>query len=163
MLHRQRLGRFLTWALALLVAGCGFHVQGRYDLPRSLANVRVETQDRQTDFYNALRASLLTAGARLDGAAEAAATVRILDDRTSERVLTVSARNIPTAYRLSYRVKLAVEYQGRELMAAEEHELTREYSFDERALLAKQRERDALTQALGEDLAALVMRRLATL
>jgi len=43
------------------------------------------------------------------------------------------------------------------------HTVTREYSFDERALLAKQREREVLQQALADDLVALIMRRLATL
>ncbi len=40
------------------------------------------------------------------------------------RILTVSARNTPTAFLLSYRIKVAVEYQGRELLPAEEHTLT---------------------------------------
>jgi LPS-assembly lipoprotein len=148
---------------ALSLPGCGFRLQGRHELPRSLAAVRIDTQDLQSDFYTALRGSLLIAGSRLEGAPEAVATIRILEDGTSERVLTVSARNTPTAYELSYRVKVSVEYQGRELMPPEEHILGREYSFDERALLAKQRERDALEQALAEDLAALIMRRLAAL
>ena len=62
---------------------------------------------------------------------------------------------------LSYRIKVAVEYQGRELLPAEEHTLSREYSFDETQLLAKQRESDILRQALADDLAALLMHRLA--
>lgn len=159
--HAAALALLLLALLAL--PGCGFRLQGRHDLPRSLAAVRIDTQDQQSDFYDALRASLLTAGARLEGAPEAVATIRILEDGTAERVLTVSARNTPTAYQLSYRVKVAVEFQGRELMPPEEHTVSREYSFDESALLAKERERDALAQALAEDLAALVMRRLATL
>jgi len=52
-------------------------------------------------------------------------------------VLTVSARNIPTAFLLSYKVQLSVEYQGRELLAPETHTVTREFSFDESAVLAK--------------------------
>ena len=146
-----------------LAAGCGFHLQGRYDLPRSFAAVRLEAADTQTAFCSALRAALLADGARLDGAPAASATVRVLDDSAAQRVLTVSAHNIPTAYVLSYRVRLAVEYQGRELMAPEEHLVTREYSFDERTLLAKERERDTLTQALADDLVGQVMRRLAAL
>lgn len=154
-----------TLALAglALLAGCGFHLQGRAGLPRMLASVRIEASDTQSDFYSALRAALLTAGARLDGPAASAATIRILDDATSERVLTVSALNIPTAYQLSYQVKVAVDLQGRELLPPEEHTLVREYSFDERALLAKERERDTLIQALADDLASQIMRRLASL
>jgi LPS-assembly lipoprotein len=150
---------------ALLCAGCGFHLEGREQLPRTLASLRVEAGDEQTDFVHALRARLATAGARLDADAqgEGSARIHVLVDSTSERVLSVSARNVPTAYELSYRVRLSVESGGRELMAPEEHVLTREYSFDERSLLAKSREREALYQALAEDLAALYLRRFATL
>ena len=148
----------------LLLAACGFHLQGRTQLPRSLASARIETRDSQSDFYSALRASLLSSGARLDGPMADAATIHILSDDVSERVLTVSAtRNIPTAFLLSYSVRISVDFQGRELLAPELHTVTREYSFDERALLAKQREREALQQALADDLVALIMRRLAAL
>ena len=148
----------------LLLAACGFHLQGRTQLPRSLASARIEARDSQSDFYSALRASLLGSGARLDGPLADAATIHILSDDVGEQVLTVSAtRNIPTAFMLSYRVRISVDYQGRELLAPELHTVTREYSFDERALLAKQREREVLQQALADDLAALIMRRLAAL
>ena len=153
----------VSLALVVSLGGCGFHLQGRNDLPKVLANARIETQDRQSDFYSALRASLISAGAALDGVAADVATIKVIEDEISERVLTVSARNIPTAYQLSYRIKIAVESKGRELMAPEEHVVTREYNFDERAMLAKQREREALAQALADDLAALVMRRLSSL
>lgn len=153
----------LALAPLMWLAGCGFHMQGRVALPRSLANAHIETTDRQSDFYSSLRAALNAAGTRLDGAEADAATVRILADDSSERILTVSARNTPTAFLLTYRIKVAVDYQGKELLPAEEHTLTREYSFDESELLAKQRESDYLRQALADDLAALVMHRLAAL
>ena len=158
----MRLRQLLALA-PLLLAGCGFHLQGRHDLPRSLASVRLEAGDEQTDFYAGLRAALLVAGSRLEAAPPGAATIHVLEDRSGERVLTVSARNIPTAYLLNYRVQVSVDYQGRELLAPEVHTVTREYSFDERALLAKQRERDTLQRALADELVALVMRRLAAL
>lgn len=147
----------------LLFTGCGFHLQGRHELPRSLVSARLLTADPQTDFYAALRAALLSAGARLDGEPGSAATIRISADTSTERVLTVSQFNIPTAYLLSYRVEVSVDYQGHELLAPEVHTVTREYSFDERALLAKEREREVLRQALADDLVALLMRRLAAL
>lgn len=155
--------RALILAPILVSAACGFHLRGRADLPRSLADVRLDASDRQSDFYSALRAALNASGSRLDAASTDAATIRILEDRSSERVLTVSARNTPTAFLLAYTVKVAVDYQGRELLAPEAHTLTREYSFDENALLAKNRERDTLRQALADDLVTLVMHRLAAL
>jgi LPS-assembly lipoprotein len=155
--------RTLLLVPCVLLAGCGFHLQGRVTLPRSLANVQIEATDQQSDFYSSLRTALSAAGSKLDGPAADSATIHILTDSSSERVITVSARNTPTAYALDYKVKLAVEYQGRELLPAEEHALTREYSFDETELLAKQRESEMLRQALADDLVALVMRRLAAL
>ncbi len=156
--------RALGCALSLALAGCGFHLQGHVDLPRALANSRLEASDKQSDFYSSLRDSLHTAGAQLDGPDTAdTAVIQILEDSSSERVLTVSARNTPTAYVITYRVKVAVQYQGKELLPAEEHTATREYSFDETELLAKNRESAYLTQALADDLAALFMRRLAAL
>jgi LPS-assembly lipoprotein len=161
---RRRIhARILALAPVLLLVACGFHLQGRTDLPRSLASVRIEASDEQSDFYVGLRAALETSGAQLDATGSNAATIRILQDSSSERVLTVSARNTPTAYLLAYRIKVAVEYQGRELLPPEEHILTREYSFDENALLAKNRERDTLREALAADLVTVVMHRLAAL
>ncbi len=155
--------RLLAALSLLLVGGCGFHLQGTNSLPRSLASARVEAVDDQSDFCHGLRAALLAAGTRLDAEAGDAPVIRIISDGTADRVLTVSTRNVPTAYELSYHVRIAVFAGGRELIAAEDHTLTREYSFDERSLLAKQRERETLAQALADDLVALVMRRLATL
>jgi LPS-assembly lipoprotein len=155
--------RIMALAPFLLLVSCGFHLQGRADLPRSLASVRIEAGDEQSDFYAGLRAALEASGAQLDATGADAATIRILQDSSNERVLTVSARNTPTAYLLAYRIKVAVEYQGRELLPPEEHILTREYSYEENEQLAKNRERDTLRQALAADLVTVVMHRLAAL
>ena len=160
--HRSKLAAGVG-GLLLMLGGCGFHLQGHVELPRSLANARLDASDEQSDFYVSLHRSLATAGARFDGPVADAAIVHILEDSSSDRVLTVSARNTPTAFLLSYRVKVAVEYQGRTLLPAEEHTVSREYSFDETELLAKQRESDILRQALADDLAALIMQRMAAL
>jgi LPS-assembly lipoprotein len=149
----------LTMVVLLALGGCGFHLQGRADLPKSFAAARIDAPDPQSEFAARLAQALRGAGARLDGDAAPAAVVHVLEDHVGERVLTVSARNIPTALEVSYSVKVAVEYQGREILPAEEHVLRREYSFDEREVLAKQRERDDLVAALADDLVALMMRR----
>ncbi|MFO1401418.1 MAG: LPS assembly lipoprotein LptE [Steroidobacteraceae bacterium] len=157
---------FVAWSVAglalLALAGCGFHLQRPAALPASLESLRIETEDPQSEFYHALRQQLQDAGADTDGGAADAATLRILRDGTAERVLSVSARNVPTEYELSYSVRLVVSAGGRELLPVEEFTLTRDYSFDETALLAKQHEREALSAALARDLASVVMRRLAS-
>jgi LPS-assembly lipoprotein len=154
----------LLFAVALLSA-CGFQLQGRQGLPASLSRVTVEADERQSDFASSLRGALRTAGATLaDRPGEGVARVRVLRDQVTERVLTVSARNIPTDFELTYDVRVAVDGpDGQPLMAAEDLSLTRVYSFDERKLLAKEREKDLLLSSMARDMTSVVLRRLGTL
>jgi len=167
-------------ALTLMLAACGFQLQGRQVLPPVLEQVRLDAVDRQSEFTCALRATLTASGSRLvegpqapggagtaaadaSAANAAAAEVNILHDEVTERVLSVDARNIPTDYELTYKVEIQVRAQRRELLAPEYFELSRIYSFDERRQLAKDREKDILREALARDLAGVVTRRLSTL
>ncbi len=56
-----------------------------------------------------------------------------------------------------------VRADGWELIAVQPFELYSIFSFDERKLLAKERERDILREALARDMASVVTRRLSTL
>jgi LPS-assembly lipoprotein len=151
-------------AVLVLLGGCGFRLQGRVQLPPTLAAAWVDPSDAQSDFCHALRAALIASGTTLqDSAVAGAATIRILQDGLSERVLTVSAQNVPTAYELIYTVRVSVSANGAELMAPETHAVYREYSFDETRLLAKERERETLSAAMADELVTRVMRRLSSL
>jgi LPS-assembly lipoprotein len=158
--------RALAMGLAALACGgCGFRLQGSVTLPRSIALVRIETRDTESDFYIELRKALLASGARIDesGQDPAATVIRIDTDSSADQILTVSALNVPTEYELRYTVQFAVISGGRELIAPESHVLVRDYSFSESALLAKQREQGILSDALARDLVSVLMRRLASL
>ena len=133
-------------------------------MPQSLATVRLQPADEQSDFTRALRASLKASGARLTAVAtDEGATVRISRDELTERMLSVDARNIPTDIELTYHVEVEVRAAGRELMPKETFELTRAFSFDERKNLPKEREKDILREALARDMASVVARRLSAL
>jgi LPS-assembly lipoprotein len=147
-----------------LITGCGFHLQGRTPLPQAFAYTYIDTKDEQTDFVQDLRKALIASGAkviRTEGSS--GATIEVHDDALTERVLSVSARNIPTEYELTYTVKFSVTSGGNSLIDNEEIAASRDFSFDETQLLAKEREQEILREALARDLVALVMRRLAAL
>ncbi len=147
-----------------MLAGCGFQLQGRQAMPERLATLQLDATDRHSDFNRALRSSLGASGVKLvDTAGAGGAVVRILRDTVSERVLSVDARNIPTDFELTYEVEVDVRAGGEELMAPEPFTLSRIYSFDERKLLAKEREKDLLREALARDMASVVLRRLSSL
>ena len=94
---------------------------------------------------------------------QASAIIRIRKDDSGQRVLSVSARNTPEEYEVFYTVEYSVESQTGELIAPQTLQLARDYSYDTRAVLAKQREEALLREALARDLAGIVIRRLATL
>jgi LPS-assembly lipoprotein len=150
---------------ACLISGCGFHLQGSVPLPHTLAVVRIDTNDTQSDFYVGLRKALMAAGTRIDdeGKDESAAVIHIIADSSAERILTVSTLNVPTENELTYTLKFSVSLGSHELIAPEEHHLIRDYSYSESAQLAKERERAILSEALANDLVSVVMRRLASL
>ena len=85
------------FAVMLLLAGCGFQLQGRRVMPPVLSTLRLEVLDEQSDFTRALRAALKSSGSRLVAENSAdGAMVRIRRDELTERVLSVDARNIPS-------------------------------------------------------------------
>jgi LPS-assembly lipoprotein len=155
------------WGLApllVLLAGCGFHLQGRQPLPAQFAYTYVETQDEQTDFVQDLRKALIASNVNvIRTKGSSGAVIDVHEDELTERILSVSARNIPTEYELTYRVKFSVMSGDKTLIDKEEISATRDISFSESQLLAKEREQEILRAALARDLVALVMRRLAAL
>jgi LPS-assembly lipoprotein len=148
-----------------LIGGCGFHLQGSAPLPRSLAVVRIDAIDTQSDFYFGLRKALMAAGTSIDDDShnDSNAVIHIINDSAAERILSVSTLNVPTEYELTYVLKFSVTLGAHELIAAEEHRLVRDYSYSESALLAKEREKSILSEALANDLVSVVMRRLSSL
>jgi LPS-assembly lipoprotein len=146
------------------LAACGFHLQGRQPLPAAFAHTYIDAKDEQTDFVQDLRKALIASGSKvIRTQGSSGATITVHDDALTERVLSVSARNIPTEYELTYKVEFTVTADGKPLIEHEEISATRDLSFDETQLLAKEREQEILREALARDLVALVMRRLAAL
>jgi LPS-assembly lipoprotein len=157
--------RVLAFSMtAISVSSCGWHLQGTSRLSEAAAVTYIDTEDRYSDFHRALRERLRASGARLvEKPEDATAIVRIREDQSGQRVLVVSARNTPEEYEVFYRVEYSVSNQTEQVIEPHRIELTREYSYDATAVLAKQKEQAVLREALARDLAGLVVRRLSAL
>ena len=161
---RRLLQRAMVTALIVVQSACGFQLQGRTILPVTLVSAVLEVPDEQSDFAQGLRRALADSGAVLQrGVHPDAVVIRILSDQVTEKVISVSAGNIPREYELTYQVQISVTQGEKELLTAEDLSVSREFSFDERQELAKQREKEVLRTALAQDLVGRVMRRLASL
>ena len=164
-MSEPRARRWTCALAAVLLGGCGFHLQGHTPLPPVVRTPFLEAPDRQSDFIQYLRHALLSNGAQLTPEKDkASAVVSILRDSVARRVLSVSATNQPNQYEVTYTVGFTVSAPGgKELLPPQEVSATRSYSFDETLLLAKNHEEQILRQDMARDLADMVMRRLASL
>ncbi len=134
-------------AAAARSGGCGFHLQGSAPLPRSIALVRIETSRYRVGFlFRPAQGAARRRHAHRRGRPRPSATViHVLTDAVAQRVLTVSALNVPTEYELSYSLKFSVTASGSDLIEPESHVLVRDYNFSENAA-ARQGTRDAHLQ-----------------
>ena len=150
-------------ALALL-AGCGFHLRGQVPLPAAVAAPYIEAGDRYTPLYAALDERLRAAGAvPAADAASASAVIRLHVDETGRDLLSVTADNKPGEYEVYYAAEFSVTDGATELLERKQVRLTRDYGYDESAVLAKEHEEESLRVALAGEIADLILRRLAAL
>lgn len=151
----------LLGALSGAAAGCGFQLQGAGVLPDVVATTYVEVPDRFTEFHLRLTDALTARGVELTEIRdEAGAVLRILEDETGQRVLSVSARNTPQEYEVFYAVGFSLEAGGTSLIDNEFLVATRSYSYDPTQVLGMSAEEQVLREALAEDLARRVLRRI---
>ena len=124
----------------------------------------LETGDRYTPLYAAFEARLRAAGAKLaTDPASASAVIHLHKDETGRELLSVSARNTPGEFEVYYSVEFSVTTGSGELLARQQATLTRDFAYDENAVLAKEHEEESLRNALADELAGLILRRLAAL
>jgi LPS-assembly lipoprotein len=154
----------LAAVATLLLAGCGFHLQGAGALPSSMMRTFVGTQRPHSEFLVMLTDVLRQRGAEVLAApADGAAVLDIVTDETGQRVLSVSARNIPREYEVFYAVTFSLRVGSETLLSNESLVVTRAYTYDETQVLAKAAEEEILRKALAEDLARRVMQRIQAL
>ena len=152
-------------AIALFgLAACGFRLAGSEKLPPALARPYLSVKDPYTDFAREFERQLKSSGALVqDIRQDSTATIEVTKDLVEQRTLAVSARNIPTDYELIYTVTFAVNGPDTQLLAPQTITLSRDYSFQENELLAKEHEADMLRTQMARDLVSIAMRRLTRL
>jgi LPS-assembly lipoprotein len=154
----------LAAAAFLALPACGFHLRGEAPLPAVMSRPWIDTTDRYSPLYAALEQRLEAAGATLaPDAADASAVINLHLDDTGRELLSVTADNKPGEYEVYYAAEFSVSNGATELLSRKQVKLTREYGYNESAVLAKEHEEDSLRVALAEEIADLIMRRLAAL
>jgi LPS-assembly lipoprotein len=145
-------------------ASCGFRLQGVGDMPESLATTYIDTQDRYSVFYRNLVAELDRSGVDVvESPVHAGAVIRVSRDSFGQQVLTVSGRNVPTEYDVYYNIAFSVWINGEEALVEQALGLRQAYTYDPATVLGKNREEEAIRDALAVRLVRQVKRQLSLL
>jgi LPS-assembly lipoprotein len=124
----------------------------------------ISTEDRFSQFYRELRRNLRAAGVEvLDSPDGATATLSILFDFTDQRVLSVSARNVPTEFEVFYTVRYAITSGEQNLLEPQELTLTRDYTYDSTLVLGKAKEEQLMRDAIVDDLVRIVLKQISAI
>lgn len=151
----------LTLALSLLLPACGFQLRGAYQLPYE--SLHIALPDASVIGAGLKRQIRAGGGTRLvDTRDEAQGSFMQTADLRERQILSLNTagrvREVRLRYRFAYRV---VDPKGRELVPTTGIELTRDLTYDDSAVLAKEQEELILWRDMENDLVQQVLRRLA--
>lgn len=133
-------------------------------MPPEMSQTYISTADRHSLFYRKLRGALLDAGVEVvDSPVDATAVFSIFTDLTDQRVISVSARNVPREYEIYYTIVYELNTSAATLMAERTQTLTRDHTFDETKVLGKAKEEEVLRDAIADDLVRIVLMQLSSL
>ncbi len=151
-------------AICLLLAACGFQLRTQPNIPAEMSHTYIATSDRYSPFYRTFRDELEKAGVEVvSSPADATAVFSILSDVTDQRVLSVSAQNVPREYEVYYTINYSVENGSQSIMEPQSLTLTRDYTYNETLVLGKAREAELLRDAIVDDLVRIILKQLAAL
>jgi LPS-assembly lipoprotein len=147
----------------IALAGCGFELRRAPELRfRSIALAGFKPKSTLAD---ELRRQIGTSTTTIvvDSPAQAQVVLEALTDAREKSVVASTAfgqvRELQLRSRFGFRLRTP---QGRELIPATEILLSRDMSYSESAALAKEQEEEALYRSMQNDIAAQVLRRLAS-
>jgi LPS-assembly lipoprotein len=126
-----------------------------------MAKAYLDATDRNSEFFTSLRDALRLRGTEVLPSRDGAdAVLSILTDDTGQRVLSVTAQNVPLEYEVFYAVRFELAAGEQTLIEPESIVATRVYAWNENEVLGKSKEEEILQRALAEDLARRVVRRI---
>jgi LPS-assembly lipoprotein len=147
-------------ALAVLLAGCGFQLRGRADLP--FDTLYVEGMD-YSSFTGQLKRAIESGSAtRLTSSPDTAqAVLQLLGESQERQILALSAGGRVREFELRYRVRFRLhDGRGREWLPSDEVVLRRDLTYDDTQVLAKEQEAQLLFKDMQNDAVVQVLRRI---
>jgi LPS-assembly lipoprotein len=155
------LKKLLFVLLASALAGCGFHLRGAADLPFSSVYVASASSGIALDIARNIRAGTKV---KLAGdAKQAEAILELTGETRGKEILSLTGTGRVREFRLRYRVGFRVhDGKGNEYVPPSTLELTRDVTFNDSQVLAKESEEQLLYRDMQNDMVQQIMRRLSS-
>lgn len=152
--------RAAAFLVALLLAGCGFQLRGTAEVPFQTIHVAGATGGIALDLKRQIQAG--TSAKVLDAPAGADAILLFTHETRQKEILSLTGTGRVREFRLNYRVGFRVhDGKGNEYVPASSLLLSRDITFNDSEVLAKETEEELLFRDMQRDMVQQIMRRLA--
>jgi len=147
--------------VSLLVTGCGFH-------PRGMSEVTFKTisiQGNSLSMSRELRQTLKSNGIRvIENPEDAALLFEMINENNEKRILSLSGGGTVREYELVYKVSFRTRLPNTPLWSeAQTVQSRRNFSYNDKALLAKLDEENKLNADMHSEVVREIMRRLSAI
>lgn len=147
-------------ALAALLAACGFQLRGTANVPFETIHVPSATGGIALDLKRNIQAG--TNAKVVDDPKAAQAVLQFTQEHRQKDILSLTGTGRVREYRLIYRVGFRVhDGKGADYVPASTIEISRDITFNDSEVLAKEAEETLLIRDMQTDMVQQIMRRLA--
>ena len=151
----------LVLLVTLAAAACGFHLRGTADLPFSSVYVPGANAGIALDLARNLRAG--TNVKLVDNAKQAEAILELTGETRAKEILSLTGAGRVREFRLRYRVGFRVhDGKGNDYVPQSVLELTRDVTYSDADILAKESEEALLYRNMQGDMVQQIMRRMSS-
>jgi LPS-assembly lipoprotein len=147
-----------------LLASCGFHLRGEVPLAPPLKRMYLQSPDPYGELARNLRLGLTAAGVQLtDSASQAATVLEILNEKTTQQLLSVGGTQQTRQYNLLLSVTFQVHSpKGKVLIAPQTVTDTQALTVQADQILGGSNEQNNLYQQMRQDIVFTLLNRLAS-
>ena len=150
----------ITFILALLLAACGFQLRGTAALPFDTLYMPSTAAGIALDLKRNIQSGTRTKV--VDDPKQAQAVLEFAQELREKSILSLASTGRVREYQLRYRVAFRVhDGKGGEFLPMSAVQLTRDISFNDTDVLAKETEEQQLYRDMQFDMVQQIMRRLA--
>jgi len=152
--------KILPVLLAFTLAGCGFQLRGTADVPFETLYLPGATTGIALDLKRNIQSG--TRAKVVDDPKNAQAILQFTEETRNKEILSLTGTGRVREFQLRYRVAFRVhDGKGGEYLPPSLIQLTRDVTFNDAEILAKEAEEQLLFRDMQTDMVQQIMRRLA--